>query len=152
MTYEFFKDQLNRLKTEWKSAYGKEKEAALYQVLGNSNPRSFEHACTELLLNHKGSAPTAEEIKSVIFEIEQRDRQKQSLENQSKTKDPRAPYDCEPCGDSGYRLIEDDQGYRRIYLCDCGEARAKPKKIFWKSGFQYEHQGYLNAKNKLRQS
>ncbi len=147
MRFDFFKSQIDRLRTEWKSAYGKERETVMFAALKDVNENTLRDAVTELLLNHKGGAPTGDEIKSAIYVCDQAQRQEDGFKaQQAEPKDPRDPYDCEPCGDSGYQLIEDEKGYRRVYMCDCKHAKARPNKLFWKSGFTHEIPGHLEAK------
>jgi len=70
MTFQQFEAQLVRLLTHWKQCRWSDKGAqiALFAELREFTVEIVERAITELLLNHKGPAPTADEIKAQVRE------------------------------------------------------------------------------------
>lgn len=69
MTHSEFKPQIDRLRTEWKYGYGPEKELVLYDIFKGWALETFREAVTELLANHKGGAPTADDISEILARL-----------------------------------------------------------------------------------
>lgn len=66
MKPELFKTQIDRLKTEWPNAYGKERMLVLWDKFKNERDSDFIEAVSLLLFNHKGQAPVGRDFEDAI--------------------------------------------------------------------------------------
>lgn len=66
MTREFFAEQIARLRTEWQSAYGKERMEVLYRAFQWIRDEVFRDAVDELLADHKGGAPMRKDLDQAV--------------------------------------------------------------------------------------
>lgn len=86
MDINFFETEIKRLKDQWPTAYGIEKQKILFNAFRNAHPMDFHDAVSYCLVNFRG-APLLGELTEALIKMKTHRKERERYDNSNRDRD-----------------------------------------------------------------